>query len=295
MNIVLKIRSWNHRRLNRLRLKKMLARERHLGRFGAFAWAICVRTAQGKFLLDPRDNFVSRHLMEQGAYGLSEIQLVKSLLDSTRARSVVVIGAHVGSLLVPISRMVEEIFAFEANPRTYDLLHKNILINEVTNVSLFNIAVAEKTGVLDFLASLDNSGGSKRMPKNKADAYFYDQPECIRVRSDLLDNVIPNKAIDLMFVDIEGSEFFAFQGGQETLRNTGVLVTEFIPHHLKNVAGKSVEQLWSLLGPHFSVMHVPKLELTVSGTENILEKLQYFYDTDQSFDNIVLTRDANPL
>jgi FkbM family methyltransferase len=273
----------------------MIGRAERLKRFGSFAWAICVKTEQGDFLVDPKDNFVSRHLMEKGAYGLSEIQLVKRLLDSTKARSAVVIGAHIGSLLVPISRMVEEIFAFEANPHTYDLLHKNLLINEVANVSLFNIAVAEKTGTLEFLASLDNSGGSKRMPKNKADGYFYDQPECIEVRCELLDNVIPNKNIDLMFVDIEGSEFFAFQGGQKTLRNTNVLVTEFIPHHLKNVAGKTVEQLWSLLSPHFSIMHVPKRKLTISGTENILKKLQYFYDTDQSFDNIVLTRDANPL
>jgi len=52
----------------------------------------------------------------------------------------------------------------------------------------------------------------------------------------VLDDFMKLKSFDLIFVDIEGSEYFAFKGMQKIFKQSKVLITEFVPHHLKNVS-----------------------------------------------------------
>ena len=69
-----------------------------------------------------------------------------------------------------------------------------------------------------------------------------------------------DEKFDLVFMDIEGSEYFALKGMQNTLRRTENLVVEFISHHLKNVANVSVSEFVSIIEPYFQYLYVPKLE-----------------------------------
>ncbi|MGH7427267.1 MAG: hypothetical protein ACREJ4_02740, partial [Candidatus Methylomirabilaceae bacterium] len=63
-------------------------------------------------------------------------------------------------------------------------------------------------------------------------------------------------------MDIEGSEYFALQGMQKILAHARVLVVEFLPHHLKNVSGVTVEQFLSVIPPHFRTLTIPSKGLT---------------------------------
>ena len=69
-----------------------------------------------------------------------------------------------------------------------------------------------------------------------------------------------DEKFDLVFMDIEGSEYFALKGMQNTLRRTENLVIEFISHHLKNVANISVSEFVSVIEPYFQFLYVPTLE-----------------------------------
>ena len=81
--------------------------------------------------------------------------------------------------------------------------------------------------------------------------YEYDNPKSIQLDSVVLDEYLEDNKFDLVLIDIEGSEYFAMKGMQKILSGCNTLVVEFLPHHLENVAGVSVEQFFSVLPNHF--------------------------------------------
>ena len=72
------------------------------------------------------------------------------------------------------------------------------------------------------------------------------------VRPDNNKHVEQLTQIDLLLMDIEGSEYYALKGSPKTLAKTKNLVMEFIPHHLKNVGNINVQELLETILPHFN-------------------------------------------
>jgi hypothetical protein len=80
---------------------------------------------------------------------------------------------------------------------------------------------------------------------------------------------------------------------QKILKRSKVLITEFVPHHLKNVASISALDFWLTLSPHFSRMYVPKTKKSFEGPEKILEQLQAMFNTNENHDNLVFSKSKN--
>lgn len=217
-----------------------------------------VDTSQGRFHLDPADQFVSRSLL-QGSYALDEIDRARTFL--TAASKVLVVGAHVGAIAIPLSKSCAEMVAIEPNPDVYGSLEINVRLNGCTNMTIFNVAANDRREPLTFVVNTHNSGGSKRMPKVRAQAYFYDNPQIIQVAGVPLDDLLEGHQFDLLFMDIEGSEYFAFLGMQRILSVAETLIVEFLPHHLTCVAGVTVEQFLRPLAAHFDSLTVPSTGL----------------------------------
>jgi FkbM family methyltransferase len=278
----------NHLRLKRRNLQKLRSRENELIKFGPNAKAIFVETKQGDFLVDPRDNFVAKKLLNDGEYSQNEIKLASRFLKQNSY--CLVLGGHIGSLVTPLAKLCKELTVFEANPDSFKLLNKNLLLNKIYNVQTYNKAVNHENKPLKFLVSKDNSGGSKRFPLIRASGYFYDNPREISVDGIVLDKFLKHKSFDLIFVDIEGSEYFAFKGMQKIFKQSKVLVTEFVPHHLKYVASVSVADFWDTLEPHFKYLYIPESKKFFVNSNNILKQLTLMFDNDKSYDNIVFLK-----
>ncbi len=278
----------NYIRLKRRNLIKLRRREDALIKFGPNAKAIYVQTKQGVFLVDPRDNFVAKKLLNDGEYSQHEIKLASLFLKKNSY--CLLLGGHIGSLAIPLAKLCKELTVFEANPYSFELLSKNLLLNEINNVWCFNKAVNHENKLLTFLISNDNSGGSKRYPLVKASGYFYDNPEEIKVDGINLDNFLKNKRFDLIFVDIEGSEYFAFLGMQKIFKKSKVLITEFVPHHLKYVSSISPEDFWATLKPHFNYLYIPNLNKFFKGPRSIVKQLRLMFENNKSYDNIVFLK-----
>lgn len=219
-------------------------------------------TPIGQFFIDPRDEFVAKELQLTGDYQPQERALYFQLLKPTD--NVLWLGAHIGALLLPISRVVNAAVAFEANPKSYKLLKKNIEVNERNNITAYNLAVSSSYKKLEFLANVVNSGGSKRMPKKMEPMYLDEGTELIEVDAVPIDVFLKKKKFDFIFMDIEGSEYAALTGMPEAISECRVLVSEFIPHHLKNVAGVTPDQFLEPLAD-FTFLHVPELQRSYTG------------------------------
>jgi len=258
---------------------------------GTYVFAVAVNSANGLFLVDLEDNVVGKQLRNFGQYGLDEIERLKPYI--TLESRVLIVGAHIGALAIPISRLCKEVVAIEANPITYNLLVKNIALNAISNCCAINIAASDKEEDICFLLSRKNSGGSKRVPLKKEYIYYYDNPEEIEVEAASLDRYLSNTNFDVVVMDIEGSEYFALQGMQNILSQCKLLAIEFLPHHLKNVSGVTVEQFLSAIPSHFSRLTIPSQQVTLNAPD-FLRYLSEMYDRDCGDDSILFeSRDRN--
>lgn len=230
---------------------------------------------------------VGGQLRWTGQYGSDEIERIKPKLTSDSR--VLIIGAHIGTLAIPLSKHCKEVVAVEANPVTYELLTLNVLLNSASNIQTINIAASDKEEDIEFLLSRENSGGSKRVPKKKKHMYYYDNPELTTVKAVSLDKYFDEKDFDVIVMDIEGSEFFALKGMQEILSKCKLLVVEFLPHHLKNVSSVSVEQFLSVIEPHFSRLTIPSKRLVLDSSE-FVSHMNEMYNLEQGDDGIIFEK-----
>ena len=249
--------------------------------------SVIVETKNGTLAVDPRDLEVGLKLRNNGSYGLDEIARINELI-STQS-NVLVVGAHIGSLVIPIAKNCNKVVAIEANPNNFNLLKTNLHLNKTKNVSIHNIAASSKQETIKFQMNVVNSGGSKRLPKNNEYMYRYDNPEVIEVQAHSLDEYLDDNNFDLVLIDIEGSEYFAMQGMEKILSNCNTLIVEFLPHHLKNVADVTVEQFLSLIPKQFTKLTIPSKKEThpvdIGGVV-----LQQMYNNKEGDDGLIFTK-----
>ena len=222
------------------------------------------RTDQGIFCVDPRDHWISASIKFDGEYGTAELNNIKALVP--REASVLLVGAHVGTLAIPLSKWVANLAAIEANPDTFRLLQINLMLNQCGNVAAFNFAANNTTGTLEFVMNTENSGSSKRKPILHDPSFFADNPKTVQVKAVALDEVFPNAIFHLIFMDIEGSEVFAMRGMPNLLSQASVVVAEFIPNHLSKVANVGVEEFLAPLAA-FDTLLIPSKSMKVSNNQ----------------------------
>jgi hypothetical protein len=127
------------------------------------------------------------------------------------------------------------------------------------------------------------------MPLVHNQLYFFDSPDITEVKAAPLDEVLSGSTFGVVFMDIEGSEYFALRGMQRILAGAKALFVEFVPHHLKNVSGATVDQFVAALDPHFSTMLVPSKNTKVSKGD-FRPVLQAMYDRDESDDGVIFIK-----
>jgi FkbM family methyltransferase len=249
--------------------------------------AVVTESEQGCFVAPTTDQFIGRSLRMTGTYGLEEVALAKRLIDSSD--EVLVVGAHVGTIAVSLARYCQKLVAIEANPETYRYLQCNLILNQTKNVEALNFAASDKQQNLRFVMNTHNSGGSKRVPVIAHPMYFHDNPQIVDVDAFSLDERFPQRYFSLVFMDIEGSEYFALIGMPSILRNARALFIEFLPHHLQNVAAVSPEDFAAQIAPHFDLLYVPGMNVWVE-KENFSAMLRRMFDINYAQEQIVFLK-----
>ena len=246
--------------------------------------AIIVETKNGTFAVEPADLEVGAKLREKGEYGIDEIKRISQFID--RNSTVLIVGAHIGSLAIPIAKTCSKVVAIEANPNNFKLLQTNVKLNNTSNITLHNIAASNKQEIIKFQLNTVNSGGSKRVPVTNHYMYTYDNPEVIEVEAYALDTYLSNEDFDLVFIDIEGSEYFAMQGMADILGKTKSLIVEFLPHHITNVAGVKLVDFLGNIPEHLTKLTIPSKNKTYPIDIGIVT-LEQMFESGQGDDGII--------
>lgn len=253
---------------------------------GDYSRLILAETEYGFLAVDPEDCVVGYQLRFNGTYGRNELRLINTFINENS--NVLIVGAHIGSLVVPVSRIVAKTTAIEANPKTYEILQFNLILNDIRNCEAINIAANDKCEEIEFFLNRVNSGGSKRKPILNNAMYDYDDPEIIKVKAVPLDDILEDKKYDVVIMDLEGSEYFALRGMQKILDHAKVLIIEFIPHHLKNVSGVNIKNFVEpLLG--FDSLFIPSSNTEVN-KDDFFDVLNKMYEENLSDDGLVFQK-----
>ncbi|MBH8552383.1 FkbM family methyltransferase [Nostocaceae cyanobacterium CENA357] len=156
------------------------------------------------------------------------------------------IGANIGVISIIMAQLASKgkVFAFEPFPSSFDYLCHNVKQNNIDNVDTYNMALANFNGVSEIL-TVDNSYADAQLILEKnltkvtnelktGTSAYTKKSTSVRKFDDWFQENDIDK-VDLLKVDIEGSEILFLEGAEQVINNFKPdLVIEFNPHTLKN-------------------------------------------------------------
>ncbi len=178
----------------------------------------------------PSDDITILPSLLNDNYEKTEIELFKKIIRP--GMTVVDVGANVGLYSVIASKAVGRdghVHSFEPEPLNYDLLTRNIKLNKCHNVSLHELAVGEKRGILDLFKETGSIGTQSLIKKSTSTFH-----NSVKVKVIRLDDFFKNTSIDAIKLDAEGYELAVLQGGERLLKKVRLLFFEY--NHLQKLS-----------------------------------------------------------
>ena len=145
------------------------------------------------------------------------------------------VGAHVGRYTIPIAKFLNKgiVVAVEAAPENYAALIKNVKLNELNNILVFNVAAWREEDEL----TLHFSEYSGRHTVKGSSNLGY------RVLARPIDAIIAEygiKRVDLVKIDVEGAEVEVLEGMKGSIE-------KFKPNLLIEVSWANAESVYKFL------------------------------------------------
>lgn len=162
----------------------------------------------------------AEHIQEQLFwYGYYERAIGTMINKLLKPESVFLdIGANIGyfSILAAKHHPSCQVVAFEPVTELFEEMKRNIELNKVTNITVANLAASENTGEsIIYLSSPENLGmSSLRMPEN-----YSGKMQIVKVID--IDSWFSHselQKVDLVKIDVEGSEIAVLKGMKKILR-----------------------------------------------------------------------------
>jgi FkbM family methyltransferase len=139
---------------------------------------------------------------------------------------VVDIGAHMGRYTIISSKRVGtngKVVAIEAHPGNFEMLNRNIKLNQLTNVIPLNYAVYSKETKIKLYLPEEDSGFTiyNTIMSNRAGT----EDKFVEVNANTLDcllqiNQIREEEVNWIKIDVEGAEFEVLKGATNVLTNS---------------------------------------------------------------------------
>jgi FkbM family methyltransferase len=193
--------------------------------------------------------------------GVYEPDISKLIISKLPARGVYLdIGANIGSIAMPVCKKRPDVTAIcvEASPKIFDSLSFNFKENNLSNCILLNKAVSDEDGeALFYMNDNEDYFGQGHISNTKSEK----SETVISSKIDTLLSQVNVKTVNVLKVDIEGYEYFAFKGAEKllTAANAPDIIFEFedwAERRIKNLQAGDAQKL--LLQYGYSLYHLQK-------------------------------------
>jgi FkbM family methyltransferase len=165
-------------------------------------------------------------------------QKLQIYIQDLKIDTVIDVGANVGlySLYAKFLQNTN-FYSFEPFKKTFDVLNKNIELNNITNVKTFNIGLSDKKETKELKISFDNNGlntlGDNPLRFNTDDV--------ILIEVDTIDNLFYHKNIEVNYIkiDTEGFEYYILTGAKKTIEKYKPIIQ--IEYNITNMKQCNIE------------------------------------------------------
>jgi len=207
-----------------------------------------------KMYVNSGDKSVVPSLLMHGYYERYETEIFKKIIK--HGMTVVILGANFGYYTLIAAKLVGdsgEVYAFEPEPNNYDLLVKNININNFTNVTSYSKAISNIHRTTKLFIDKVNLGDSSLSEDNVPQKKGFVEVETITL-DEFFENVIRDNRIDFIQMDTQGAEGLIVEGAGKILKNNNLKVMmEFWPYGLKNLGTDPLKLLHKLQNYGFKI------------------------------------------
>jgi len=193
-------------------------------------------------------DLLTRHMMFEGMYQQDVLVALRELIKN--GDTIFDIGGHHG-LMAIISAIATgkngTVITFEPNPYARQYLGNHLVLNNIHNIIVEDIALSDKDGMVEFYIQKGEVTWNSTIIRDFSSHFIY--KESITVRTTTLDNYVTQSNVvpNVIKIDVEGSEFLILNGSEKTLcEYRPVLIMEFNPVSA-NAAGYAVSDYVDLL------------------------------------------------
>ena len=162
-----------------------------------------------------RGSYIGSAIYWGGHHSLPLVRFLRNFL--TPEMTVVDVGANIGEITLFAAKKLQRgrVLAFEPNPRIFEQLSRNVALNQLSNVELFNAGLYDQQGVLPLYEEEEkyygrpNEGMTSLFTSGRARA-------AATVPLRRLDDVAQECALetmDFLKIDVEGAEWMVLRGG----------------------------------------------------------------------------------
>ena len=197
------------------------------------------------------DTYISRSLIEYGEWTESEFVLMAQALNP--GDHVIDVGANIGSLTLAFAQKVASdgkvssghVFAFEPQPRIFQLLATNCVLNNCVNARLFNMGCgAEPSSITISEIGYENelNYGALSLDTLSQAAAAPNAPAKRNVPIVKLDDVYDRDALKLIKIDVEGMELEVLKGAAGLLKDFRPVL--YIENEFADKSPELVRHVW---------------------------------------------------
>ena len=225
----------------------------------------------------------TRYMVLTGKYEEGTMDLMKKEIKS--GMNVFDLGANIGMFTLLSSKLVGEsghVFSFEPDPYLFNVLKENLILNNVNNVSIYQMAVSNTVGAEKFSMNLEQDGDNRLNSNTMNENY-------VEVKTTTIDDFCEKNELKINFLkmDIQGSEAKVFQGMKQTLKKSPniKIITEFYPSAIRDT-GSSPEDYLSSLENHDLIIR----EIRNDKTLQPVTRKKHLTMKEQEYTNLICSK-----
>ncbi len=168
-----------------------------------------------------------------------ELELIKIFSD--KKKDAIDVGVYRGVYSYQLAKYYKHVYSYEPNPLIYPYLQKN-LKKIISNITIENFALSDAIGEIDLripkrfksifkgnIEEIYKLGCASIHKKNK-----FIEFDSYKVKRQKLDNILKNKTVGFIKIDVEGHEKEVIKGSIEIIKkNKPILLVEIEERHSK--------------------------------------------------------------
>lgn len=168
-----------------------------------------------------------------------ELEIVREWVNKNPGRNncYIDVGAHIGTTVLPYSRIFSNVVAFEANKENYQSLLTNIQKNDCRNVTCRNVGLSDRKFTAVPVKHGENSGCF----------YMKESSSTESVKMMVLDDEDIPYPVDFIKIDTEGSELHVLKGARKIIEKWKPLIQVETNKCSERYFGYGKEKIFSFL------------------------------------------------